>query len=197
MKTVPADVRHVIFDYGGTLADLVFPFTVFRRFSPTTAMGAGDVKPPHFLQRHARKLAYPVAARLFRPFDGLHEVLSELQERGYRLHVLSNNSSILPLQLELIGTTDYFDTISWSEEMGVEKPDPRIFALALERIGASAAEAVYVGDSVEADVEGARGAGVIPIHADHRKRRPGGAHLRVESLFGLLDLLPPLTAPEQ
>jgi HAD superfamily hydrolase (TIGR01549 family) len=196
MKTVPPGVRHVIFDYGGTLADLIFPFTVFRRYSPTTTMGSGDIKPPHFLQRHARKLAYPVAARLFRPFDGLHEVLSELRKRGYRLHVLSNNSSILPLQLELIETTDYFDTISWSEEMGVEKPDPRIFVLALERIGATAAEVVYVGDSVAADVEGAAGAGIIPIHADHRKRRPDGAELRVESLFGLLDLLPPLTAPE-
>ena len=196
MKTVPADVRHVIFDYGGTLADLVFPFTVFRRFSPTTTMGAGEVKPPHFLQRHARKLAYPVAARLFRPFDGLHEVLSELRNRGYRLHVLSNNSSILPLQLDLIETTDYFDTISWSEEMGVEKPDPRIFALALERIGAAADEVVYVGDSVPADVEGAAGAGITPIHADHRRRLPQGAELRVESLFGLLDLLPPLPPSE-
>ncbi len=92
MKTVPVSVRHVVFDYGGTLADLIFPFTVFRRFSPTTTMGSGDVKPPHFLQRQARKLAYPIAARLFRPFAGLHEVLGELQQRGYRLHVLSNNS---------------------------------------------------------------------------------------------------------
>ncbi len=196
MKTVPPGIRHVVFDYGGTLADLIFPFTVFRRFSPTTTAGSGDVNPPHFLQRHARKLAYPVAARLFRPFEGLHEVLSELRQRGYRLHVLSNNSSILALQLELIGTTGYFDTVSWSEEMGVEKPDPRIFALALERIGASATEVVYVGDSFEADVLGAEGAGIIPIHADHRKRRPDGTQLRVESLSGLLDLLPPLAASQ-
>jgi HAD superfamily hydrolase (TIGR01549 family) len=192
MTSLPPSVRHVIFDYGGTLADLVFPFTVFRRFSPTTTMGSGDVKPPHFLQRQARKLAYPVAARLFRPFPGLHEVLGELQAREYRLHVLSNNSSILPLQLDLIGTSDYFDTVSWSEEMGVEKPDPRIFQMALERISAVAEAAVYVGDSFEADVLGAEGAGILPIHADHRRRRPDGTHLRVESLFGLLDLLPPL-----
>ncbi len=123
-------------------------------------------------------------------------MLGELRNRGYRLHVLSNNSSILPLQLELIGTTDYFDTISWSEEMGVEKPDPRIFELALERIGATPAEAVYVGDSFEADVLGAAGAGIIPIHADHRRRQPEGSHLRIESLFGLLDLAPPLAAAQ-
>ena len=196
MTAVPSTVRHLVFDYGGTLADLVWPFTLFRRFSPTTTMGSGEVKPPHFLQRQARKLGYPVAARLFRPYAGLHEVLTELGERGYRLHVLSNNSSILPLQLELIGVTGYFDTVSWSEEMGVEKPDPRIFARALERIGAARDEAVYIGDSFEADVQGARAAGILPIHADHRNRRPEGPHLRVESLFGLLDLLPPLPTPE-
>lgn len=191
MMTVPASVHHVVFDYGGTLADLIFPFTVFRRFSPTTTLGSGEINPPHFLQRQARKLGYPIAARLFRPFAGLHEVLAELRHRGYRLHVLSNNSSILPLQLKLIDTTGYFDTVSWSEEMGVEKPDPRIFLLALERIGAGADQVVYVGDSYEADVLGAEGAGVLPIHADHRRRRPDGTQLRVESLFGLLDLLPP------
>ena len=193
MTTVPAGVRHVIFDYGGTLADLIFPFTVFRRFSPTTTVGSGDVKPPHFLQRQVRKVVYPVAARLFRPYSDLHDVLSELQARGYVLHVLSNNSSILPLQLKLIDITGYFETISWSEEMGFEKPDPRIFEMALERIGASPSEAVYIGDSVEADVVGAEQVGILPIHADHRRRRPHGSQLRIESLAGLLDLLPPRT----
>ncbi len=196
MTSLPDGIRHVVFDYGGTLADLIFPFTAFRRFSPTTTMGTGDIKPPHFLQRQVRKLMYPVAARLFRPFPGLHEVLTELRARGYLLHVLSNNSSILPLQLELINTTRYFESISWSEEMGYEKPDPRIFELALERMGAEKSEVVYVGDSFEADVRGAQGAGIIPIHADHRNRRPGGDHLRVQSLTGLLDLLPSLPAAQ-
>ena len=196
MSAVPATVRHVIFDYGGTLADLVFPFTLFRQFSPTTTVGSGEVKPPHLIQRQARKLAYPIAARLFRPYPGLHEVLDELSARGYHLHVLSNNSSILPLQLRLIGLADRFETVSWSEEMGVEKPDERIFGLALERIGATPDEAVYVGDSHVADVWGAAAAGLTPIHADHRKRCRSDDHLRVESLFGLLDLLPPLPAAQ-
>lgn len=196
MSRVPDTVRHVIFDYGGTLADLVFPFTLFRRFSPTTTVGSGEVKAPHWIQRQVRKLAYPVAARLFRPYDGLHEVLAELQRRGYTLHVLSNNSSILPLQLSLIEATDYFDEIAWSEEMGLEKPDPRCFALMLERIGIGPDQAVYVGDSLVADVAGAAAAGITPIHADHRKRSRGANHLRVESLFGLLDVLPPLAATE-
>ena len=196
MTAVPATVRHVVFDYGGTLADLVFPFTLFRRFSPTTTVGTGEVRQPHWMQRQARKVAYPVAARLFKPFPGLHEVLGELQRRGYRLHVLSNNSSILPLQLSLIDATHYFDEVAWSEEMGVEKPDPRCFQMMLDRIDADSTEAVYVGDSIPADVVGASGAGILPIHADHRKRAREADHLRVESLFGLLDLLPELPASQ-
>ena len=196
MSAVPATVRHVIFDYGGTLADLIFPFTLFRRFSPTTTEGTGEVKPPHWVQRQARKAAYPVAARLFRAYPGLHEVLGELNRRGYRLHVLSNNSSILPLQLSLISATHYFDVVAWSEEMGFEKPDPRCFTLMLERVGAGPEEAVYVGDSLVADVAGARGAGIVPIHADHRRKASHADHLRVESLFGLLDLLPPLPSAQ-
>jgi putative hydrolase of the HAD superfamily len=76
--------------------------------------------------------------------------------------------------------------------MGLEKPDPRCYALMLERIGAGAEEVVYIGDSLTADVAGAAGAGITPIHADHRRRARGADHLRVESLFGLLDLLPPV-----
>ena len=153
-------VRHVIFDFGGTLADLVFPFTAFRRFSPTKSVGSGDVHPPHWLQKQVRKLAYPIAARLFKPYPRLHEVLTELGSRGYQLHVLSNNSSILPAQLGVLDITHFFDEIAWSEEMGVEKPDPRIFHMMLERIGATADECVYVGDSYAADVVGATAAGI-------------------------------------
>ena len=185
-----AGVRHVVFDFGGTLADLRFPFTLFRRFSPTTTLGDGEVRQPHWLQRQVRKIVYPVAARLFRPYEGLERVLGELRARGYQLHVLSNNSSILPLQLRVLGIADAFDSVSWSEEMGVEKPDRRIFEVALERIGAQPHEIVYVGDSYEADVVGAKGAGITPIHADYLGRRPVGADLRIDNLSGLPALFP-------
>ena len=190
-----AGIRHVVFDFGGTLADLRFPLTMFRRFSPTTTVGSGDVRQPGRLRRWVRTLVYPVAARLFRPFDGLHRVLAELSARGYRLHVLSNNSSILPLQLRVLGIDDVFDTVSWSEEMGVEKPDRRIFDLALERIGAEAGEVLYVGDSFAADVVGAKAAGITPVHADYMSRRTSGPGLRIDRLTELPELLPEVAPP--
>ena len=60
------------------------------------------------------------------------------------------------------GLENIFDTTIISSEVGVKKPDPAIFALALQQTGISAADAVYVGDT-EADVAGAIAAGIHPI----------------------------------
>ncbi len=186
---IPTDLQHVIFDYGGTLGDLRWPFSLLRRLSPTVSMGSGDVTQPGPVRRAVRKVFYPLIARLFRPYPHLKPTLAELAAAGYRLHVLSNNSSILTSQLSSHGITDSFDTITWSEEAGAEKPDPRIFEISLERIGAAADQVVYVGDSFEADVLGAQGAGIVPIHADYEGTSPAGSHLKISALADLPKLL--------
>ncbi len=152
-------------------------------------MGSGEVKQPGPIRRLARKAVYPVVARLYRPYPGMKATLDELSRAGYRLHILSNNSSILTWQLSVLGITDAFDTVTWSEEAGVEKPASGIFEISLERIGAGPDEVVYVGDSFEADVVGARGAGIVPIHADYAGTSPAGQHLKVGSLADLPGLL--------
>jgi len=58
------------------------------------------------------------------------------------------------------------DAILDSAVVGYDKPDPRLFLAALERIGAEPARAVHVGDTVYADVMGARAAGILPLHYD-------------------------------
>ena len=60
------------------------------------------------------------------------------------------------------GLENIFDTIIISSEVGVKKPDPSIFALALQQTGISKDEAVYIGDT-DADVAGAIAAGIHPI----------------------------------
>jgi putative hydrolase of the HAD superfamily len=57
----------------------------------------------------------------------------------------------------------FFEHITISSEVEIDKPDPRIFALTLERAGLLPGETVFVGDSVEDDVRGARAAGLYPI----------------------------------
>jgi putative hydrolase of the HAD superfamily len=108
----------------------------------------------------AYRAAY-LAAR--QPVAGATALVAALSPR-VRLGVVSNN--ILLEQQEKMrqcGFTGYIDTLVVSEEAGVSKPDPRIFRFALERLGCAPDEAVMIGDSWAADIEGARGAGIRAI----------------------------------
>ena len=77
-----------------------------------------------------------------------------------------------------------------SEEAGVSKPDPRIFRIALERLGCAAGEAVMVGDSWSADIVGARAAGIRAIWFNPRH----GAVPRREAGVSQLEALEPADA---
>ena len=117
-------------------------------------------------------------------------VLTALAERGLALGVVSNADGRVPAALEACGLAPFFRVIVDSHLVGVEKPDPRIFALALDACGARAEEAIYVGDIYEIDVRGARRAGMFPILLD-----PQGGYGPVDCaciarLADLLDLLP-------
>ncbi|HEU0237050.1 MAG TPA: HAD family hydrolase [Candidatus Limnocylindrales bacterium] len=86
-----------------------------------------------------------------------------------------------------------------SAVVGWEKPDPRIFRVALDALGIEPARAVHVGDSVRADVDGAVAAGVAPIHLDPLGRCPRADHAHAVDLLevaGLLGLIVP-TAPAE
>lgn len=92
-----------------------------------------------------------------------HTVLEALRP-SKTLGLISNfdyPSHIFALVREL-GLEEFFDTVIVSGNVGIKKPDPRIFHLALEETGLQPEEAVYVGDTEE-DVVGARAAGILPI----------------------------------
>ena len=90
--------------------------------------------------------------------------LRELRALGIRLVVVSNWDVSLHERLAETGLEPLVDGAVASAELGVAKPDPAIFAHALAVAGGAAAgEAWHVGDSVAADVEGARGAGLRPV----------------------------------
>jgi putative hydrolase of the HAD superfamily len=85
---------------------------------------------------------------------------------GLRVAVVSNSNGTIRAILERLGLTRHLDFVIDSSEVGVEKPDPRIFQIALERAGVGTAEAVYVGDLYSVDVIGARAAGLRAILMD-------------------------------
>jgi HAD superfamily hydrolase (TIGR01509 family) len=86
--------------------------------------------------------------------------LEALRGRGLRLVVVSNANGTLRHLFDRVGLAKWFDHMLDSHEWGVEKPDPRLFQLALEQSGAAAATTVHVGDLYQVDVVGARRAGL-------------------------------------
>lgn len=91
--------------------------------------------------------------------EGAKDTLSDLRNRGYRLAVLSNNDSRLRSVLEDLAIDSLFEKIFISSEMGVEKPDLRIFRKVEEAFGKKPSDFLHLGDSHSRDFEGARQAG--------------------------------------
>ena len=108
-----------------------------------------------------------------RAIDGAAALLPHVRRRA-RVAIVSNNLLEEQQQkLKHCGLDAHIDALIVSEEVGVSKPHPRIFEVALERVGVTAAEAVMIGDSWSADVAGALAAGIRPIWFNrHRQPRP-------------------------
>jgi putative hydrolase of the HAD superfamily len=122
------------------------------------------------------------------------ETLEELRRRGYRLGVVSNSDGRVDALLAEVGLRGFFDAVVDSGTEGVEKPDPRIFHVACERMGISPEEAAYVGDIYEIDVVGARAAGMQAYLVDPLMR---WGELDCDRITGLPDLLSHFPALER
>jgi putative hydrolase of the HAD superfamily len=79
----------------------------------------------------------------------------------------------------------FFETVVDSHEEGIEKPDPRIFQVALGRMGVAAGETAYVGDMFHVDVVGAIAAGLKPFLLDPTGLHAGRAVQRIRALAEL------------
>ena len=95
----------------------------------------------------------------FRPADGAAEALVTLKRAGLALACVSNWDPTLHERLGELGIAPLFDAVVTSAEAGAAKPDPRIFGMALARLGVAPARALHIGDS-DADREGASAARV-------------------------------------
>jgi putative hydrolase of the HAD superfamily len=128
-----------------------------------------------------------LAAIRFRPYPEVPAVLAALRDRGVARVVVSNWDVSLHDVLERTELRRLLDAVVTSAEFGVAKPDPAIFAHALELAGGVApADAVHAGDDVAADVEGARAAGIAPVFvARNGEAAPPGVRA-VPSLDALL-----------
>lgn len=95
-------------------------------------------------------------------------VLDELRSTGFLMGVVSNSDGRIAELLERFGIAPYMRFILDSSVVGVEKPDPRIFRMAIERFGLPPDEIAFVGDIYEVDIVGSRGVGMRPVLVDPR-----------------------------
>lgn len=120
---------------------------------------------------------------------GVPEALYRLHAMGLQLVVVSNSDGSVEQLLETKQLRYYFDVVIDSHVVGVEKPDPRIFEIALERSGAKPDQTLHVGDFYHFDVVGARAAGIHPLLLDPYGDWPDVDCDRAPDVLALCDML--------
>lgn len=211
-------IRAVLYDFDGTLADSTDLIMRCYRHTMTTHLGecppdeewlSGFGTPLETqIDRFARSPEERAAMldtyrehqnSLFdtalRPFPGAEEVVSELVRRGMALAIVTSRMRRATLRgLDVCGLTRHFDIVVTPEDVANPKPDPEPVLVALERLGVSAGEALFVGDSPH-DMAAGRAAGTRtaaalwgPFPHDHLlAQRPDALLERQDDVLRLLD----------
>jgi putative hydrolase of the HAD superfamily len=141
----------------------------FRRRAWTEALAEFGTKDNHLAEqlsetfqteRRSRNIAYPDA----------EPVLKKLQER-YKLAIVSNGPTDLQMEkLEGSGLAGYFDAVVIAGQIGIAKPDTRIFEAVLEKLELKAEQAIMVGNRLATDIGGAQQAGIKAIRLNRDKK---------------------------
>jgi putative hydrolase of the HAD superfamily len=122
-------------------------------------------------------------------FSDVKETLMKLHGLGKRLGILSNFPPHLEETLKLHGIHGHFDFFVVSSLVGMEKPDPAIFELAIEKTAKPRGEILYVGDSLDDDIRGAQAVGLSAILIDRQERWLDADCARIKGLLELLDVV--------
>jgi len=100
--------------------------------------------------------------------EGAPELLARLKDEGYGIGLVSDVAWGLPSDypmkdIRFYKMDEYFDDFVFSTDVGIRKPHPRMFKIALSNIDSSAGEAVFIGNNLYCDVKGAQGVGMKAI----------------------------------
>lgn len=141
---------------------------------------------------------------------GVHEMLEALEQRGYKLGVISNNASLYNVfnVLEDYGIRRFMRDVTVSSVTGYRKPHPEIFRISLRQMQVRAEDCVYVGDTISRDIIGAKRAGfakAVQIGSylsaqkdaaiNHTAEKPDMFISDIRELTGWLDEINPAMAP--
>jgi putative hydrolase of the HAD superfamily len=133
-------------------------------------------------------------ARALEPEPGMNDALAALRQRGMRLGCVSNafmTAETLQRIMTERGLGEHLELTVSSCEVGYRKPHPAIYEAALEAMGIAAAEAIFVGDRVDADVEGPAALGMRTVLThQYRREDPSSGKVRPDHVISHLTELP-------
>lgn len=165
----------------GTQADSSVYEHFFRAWM--SAAGIGDAEMTDCASKFGAIHREASLWRVVRP--GTFEALEAFKSAGFKLGIVSNAEGRIESDAKRFGLADYFDVIIDSHVVGVAKPDPRIFQIALERLGVGPDEARFAGDIYSIDVEGARAAGIEARLVDQHDRYNWVEHEKIRHVAEL------------
>lgn len=116
------------------------------------------------------------------PFPDAVPTLQAVRRRDFKVGLISNATELARRVLKNLDMERYFDIVVISDEVGVRKPDPRIFRLALGHARAAPSRALYIGDKPATDVRGAMGAGMTAVLIDRHCTFPDSQFITIRSL---------------
>lgn len=135
----------------------------------------GFVDVPAAVLSQALRAMYAVSQAHWIREDDTLPTLERLRQQGYHLGLISNAGDDADVQalVDKAQIRPYFDILITSAAQGLRKPNPRIFHTALSHWGAAPSQAVMVGDTLGADILGARNAGIYSVWITRRGSKPG------------------------
>ena len=211
-----ARLRAVVFDLWNTIAE--WPHEVWAEVRPRVAERLG-LTPEKFDARWYGELAQlretgPIADVLARfdltpeaaedvltlrgavtrqglvPVAGAAETIAELRSRGLRTGLITVCSEDVPRLWAETAFHGLFDAEVFSSSVGLRKPDPRIYQLALEQLDVPAGEAMFVGDGANDELAGAERVGMTAVMLERPgEEQPDWPGLRIRTLPELLSLV--------
>lgn len=123
------------------------------------------------------------------PRDGVEELLKHLHDRRIRTCICTDMTAhIQHRKLVALGLADCIDYMVSSEEAGVEKPNPAMFCMCLDKMKVQPEQCMMVGDSFERDICGAAGAGIAPVWLNARDQSKPEAAFAFREIHALSEL---------
>lgn len=154
--------------------------------------------PNHYKIVAAGMVAYHNTKRAYvKPYDDIIPTINKLKDSGYKIGVISNGLAVKQWEkLVRLGMAGMFDAVVVSEELGVSKPDPKIFEKACEEIGVDCESCIYVGDRLDSDILGANKVGMVSVRllrGKYKEETPKGLQERpdfeIKRMEELLEIL--------